>query len=296
MKKFLQKPFKYSLTKNILLIIGILVVGYVIINLFLRIITRHNQELTVPDMTGMNLAEASAVAAEADLRLEVTDSVYIRGMERGAIARQNPEPGGKVKKNRRILLVINSVIPRQSTMPSLTGFSLRQARTELASNGLNIGKLIYVNDMATDNVLAQQYMGEDIEPGTRLNSGTAIDLVLGLNPADSATFIPYIIGYRYQMAGSLCLRPVSPGFRFHKRTQRHFRNPVPVQRRLTHPRTRGGNRQHRCPALTGSQYPFPTLSRRRYPRKMRTIPTRRTTRVSSSTIMSRQTAARACSA
>ena len=203
MKKIFKKPFKYSLTKNILLIIGILVVGYVIINLFLRIITRHNQELTVPDMTGMNLAEAAAVAAEADLRLEVTDSVYIRGMERGAIARQNPEPGGKVKKNRRILLVINSVIPRQSTMPSLTGFSLRQARTELASNGLNIGKLIYVNDMATDNVLAQQYMGEDIEPGTRLNSGTAIDLVLGLNPADSATFIPYIIGYRYQMATEL---------------------------------------------------------------------------------------------
>ena len=169
MKKFLQKPFKYSLTKNILLIIGILVVGYVIINLFLRIITRHNQELTVPDMTGMNLAEASAVAAEADLRLEVTDSVYIRGMERGAIARQNPEPGGKVKKNRRILLVINSVIPRQSTMPSLTGFSLRQARTELASNGLNIGKLIYVNDMATDNVLAQQYMGEELLHDNSLN-------------------------------------------------------------------------------------------------------------------------------
>lgn len=203
MKQFLQKPFKYSLTKNILLILGILLAGYLIISLLLKIITRHNQELSVPDMTGMNLAEASAVAAEADLRLEVTDSVYIRGMERGAIARQNPEPGGKVKKNRRILLVINSIIPRQSTMPSLTGFSLRQARTELASNGLNIGKLIYVNDMATDNVLAQQYMGEDIEPGTRLNSGTAIDLVLGLNPADSATFIPYIIGYRYQMATEL---------------------------------------------------------------------------------------------
>ena len=203
MKKFLQKPFKYSLTKNILLIIGILVVGYVIINLFLRIITRHNQELTVPDMTGMNLAEASAVAAEADLRLEVTDSVYIRGMERGAIARQNPEPGGKVQKHRRILMVINAVIPRQSAMPTQTGLSRRTAMTVLASNGLNIGKRIYVNDMATDNVLAQQYMGEDIEPGTRLNSGTAIDLVLGLNPADSATFIPYIIGYRYQMATEL---------------------------------------------------------------------------------------------
>ena len=203
MKKFLQKPFKYSLTKNILLILAILAAGYIIINLSLRLITRHNQELTVPDLTGMSLAQAAAVAEEADLRLEVTDSVFIRGMERGAISRQNPTAGSKVKKNRRILLVINSIVPRQSTMPSLTGFSLRQARTELASNGLNIGKLIYVNDMATDNVLAQQYMGEDIEPGTRLNSGTAIDLVLGLNPADSATFIPYIIGYRYQMATEL---------------------------------------------------------------------------------------------
>ena len=32
MKKFLQKPFKYSLTKNILLILAILAAGYIIIN------------------------------------------------------------------------------------------------------------------------------------------------------------------------------------------------------------------------------------------------------------------------
>ena len=200
MKKFLQKPFKYSLTKNILLILAILAVGYIIINLSLRLITRHNQELTVPDLTGMSLAQAVAVAEEADLRLEVTDSVFIRGMERGAISRQNPTAGSKVKKNRRILLVINSIVPRQSTMPSLIGFSLRQARTELTSNGLRVGRLLYTEDMATDNVLAQQLYGKDIEPGTRLNSGTAIDLVLGLNPTDSITFVPNVIGYRYQMA------------------------------------------------------------------------------------------------
>lgn len=202
-RQFLKKPFRYSLTKNILLIIGILVAGYVIINLSLKAVTRHNQELTVPDMTGMTLSEAAAVAEAAELRLEVTDSVYIRGMERGAISRQNPEPGSKVKKNRRILLVINSVIPRQSTMPSLTGFSLRQARTELISNGLNLGELIYEPDMATNNVLAQKHMGQDIEPGTRLNSGSRIDLVLGLNPSDSMTFVPNVTGYRYQMAVEL---------------------------------------------------------------------------------------------
>lgn len=203
MKQFLQKPFKYSLTKNILLILGILVAGYLLITLSLKIITRHGQEYEVPDFSGMSLTEAAGAAEDLDLRLEVTDSVYIRGMERGAIARQNPEPGSKVKKNRRILLVINSVIPRQSTMPSLVGFSLRQARTELASNGLNVGRLIYEMDMATNNVLAQRYNGRDIAPGTRLNSGSYIDLVLGLNPADSITYVPNVIGYRYQMATEL---------------------------------------------------------------------------------------------
>ena len=191
------------MTQNILLILAILLVGYLIVNLSLRIVTRHNQELTVPDFYGMSLAEAAAAADDAKLRLEVTDSVYIRGIERGAITRQNPEAGSKVKKNRRILLVINSVAPRQSVMPSLTGFSMRQARTELNANGLNIGKLIYKEDIATNNVLAQQYKGRDIAPGTLLNSGSYIDLVVGLNPADSTTFVPNVIGYRYRMAVEL---------------------------------------------------------------------------------------------
>lgn len=203
MKRFLQKPFRVSLTKNILLIIGILAAGYIIVSLLLTVITRHNQELTVPDFSGMSLQEAAAAADEADLRLDVTDSVYIRGMERGVITRQNPIPGSKVKKNRRILLVINSVVPRQSIMPSLVGYSMRQARTELTATGLNIGRLIYVEDIATNNVLAQQYKGRDIAPGTQLNSGSYIDLVVGLNPADSTTFVPNVIGYKYQMASEL---------------------------------------------------------------------------------------------
>ena len=68
MKKIFKKPFKESLTQNILLILAILLVGYLIVNLSLRIVTRHNQELTVPDLTGMSLAQAAAVAEEADLR------------------------------------------------------------------------------------------------------------------------------------------------------------------------------------------------------------------------------------
>ena len=202
-RKILSRPFKESFIKNILLIAAVIIAGYAAVIIFLNITTRHNQELSVPDFSGMTIAEAKAVAEQTGLRIDVTDSVYIRSMERGTISRQNPEAGSKVKKNRRILLVINSMRPRQSVMPSLTGYSLRQARTELAANGLNIGRLIYEPDMATDNVLAQQVNGKDITPGTHINSGSSIDLVLGLNPADSSTFVPDVIGYRYQMATEL---------------------------------------------------------------------------------------------
>ncbi len=195
-----KKPFKNSLTKNGLLILGILVVGYIVIVLSLRFITRHNNELSVPDFAGMTVEKAELLADAMHLRLDVTDSVYIRGMERGVISRQNPIAGSKVKKDRRILLVINSIAPQMSEVPSVVGLSLRQAKTELMANGLNVGKLIYVTDLATNNVLAQKINGEDVEPGTQVVSYSSIDLVLGLNPDNNTTYVPNLIGYKYLLA------------------------------------------------------------------------------------------------
>ncbi len=199
-KKKQRKPFKQSLTRNILLIVAIVIAGYAIIVGGLRFITRHNQELSVPDFSGLTVEEAKLVADYLELRLEVTDSVYIRGMERGVISRQNPIAGSMVKKNRRILLVINCVSPKMSEMPAVVGLSLRQAKTEIIASGLNVGRLIYQEDMATNNVLAQKINGRDVEPGTKVLSSSTVDLVLGLNPAKNTTFVPNLIGYKYLLA------------------------------------------------------------------------------------------------
>ena len=82
-------------------------------------------------------------------------------------------------------------------MPSLVGFSMRQAKAELARAGLTLGRLIYVRDIATNNVLRQQRGGVDIKAGTRLASGTTINLVLGLNPNENMTYVPKLIGKQY---------------------------------------------------------------------------------------------------
>ena len=134
------------------------------------------------------------------MRLEVTDSVYINRMAPGAIFRQNPQAGGKVKKNRRILLTINAMLPKMVSMPSTVGYSLRQAQSELLSSQLVLGKLIYVDDIATNNVIEQLYRGRPIAPGAKLPGESVIDLKVGVNRKDSAaTFVPEMRTVPYRL-------------------------------------------------------------------------------------------------
>jgi len=161
-----------------------------VIIILLNLITRHNKELQVPDFTRMTVHEALTIAEESHLRLEVTDSVFLPRMGRGEIFRQNPPAGSKVKKNRRILLTINSLQPKKVAMPSVTGYSLRQAKAELTARQLRVGKLIYVSDMATNNVLNQRFNGRVIEPGTMIETESEIDLEVGISSDEERTFIP----------------------------------------------------------------------------------------------------------
>ena len=176
-----------------LVVVVLLIVGAII---FLNVVTKHNQELIVPDLSNLTVEEARAVAEQEQMRVDVTDSVFVRRMKRGAVYRQNPVPGSKVKSGRRIALTINAVNPKEITMPNLVGYSTRQAKVELLSRGLVLGKLIYVQDMATNNVLRQLHGNREIEPGVMVESGTVIDLVVGLNSLDNVTYVPYLAGLR----------------------------------------------------------------------------------------------------
>ncbi|MBQ3521238.1 MAG: PASTA domain-containing protein [Bacteroidales bacterium] len=187
------------LIRHIILAGSSLLVVIFLLFTMLKFITRHNQEFEVPSFINMTVEEAEAVAREYELRLEVTDSVYINRMEPGAIFRQNPEAASKVKKNRRILLTINANQPKLVKMPELVGYSLRQAQSELVSNQLSLGKLIYVKDIATNNVLGQLYKGRAIAEGEKIPSESVIDLKLGINETDSTTYIPEIRGIPYRL-------------------------------------------------------------------------------------------------
>ncbi len=189
--------FNNWITKNIIGAVILILVLVFAAHFLLKIVTRHNKEITVPDFTNMTLSEAQTLATKYGMRVQVTDSVYVKRMARGSIYRHNPAAGDRVKKGRRIMLTINAVTSKNVTMPNLVGYSMRQAKAELLSRGLHLGKLIYVNDIATNNVISQLYRNAEIEPGVKIESESYVDLVVGLNPNDNSTYVPYVTGSRY---------------------------------------------------------------------------------------------------
>ena len=55
---------KYIWIKHISLIGVILIVLFIGINIFLKLVTKHNHELVVPDLTNMPLSEEERLAEE----------------------------------------------------------------------------------------------------------------------------------------------------------------------------------------------------------------------------------------
>ena len=195
-KDFPGKWFLKHLVAAFIVLVA-LIVGAII---FLNVVTQHNKELIDPDMSNLSVEDARVEAEKNKMVIDVTDSVFVKRMKRGAVYRQNPAPGSKVKQGRRIALTINAVNAKKVTMPNLVGFSMRQAKAELLSRGLVLGKLIYIQDMATNNVLKQLYRNNEVEPGTMIESESVVDLVVGLNGHDFATYVPDVIGLKCMSA------------------------------------------------------------------------------------------------
>lgn len=192
--------FSNWVVRNLILAVLFILALTVIGSVLLSIITEHNKTVTVPDFSNMSIEQATRLAEENEIRVEVTDSIYARRMAKGAVVSQNPKAGESVKRGRRVILTTNAVMPKMVTMPDLVGLSMRQAKAELLSKGLFLGKLIYVTDMATNNVLKQLYRNTEIRSGRKIESGAEIDLVVGLSDLDCTTSIPDVTGMKYLRA------------------------------------------------------------------------------------------------
>lgn len=146
----------------------------------LQFYTKHGDYLTVPDLKGKHLDQLTSNPDYGDFVFVVIDSAFSPNTPRGTVLHQDPFPESKVKQGRKIYLTIVSSIPEKTSMPDLKFLTLRQAISELESSGLKVGKLQYIQTFDEDAVQQQFYENQVIEPGTKIEKGSVINMTVGM--------------------------------------------------------------------------------------------------------------------
>src|SRR6266481_10149575 len=99
----------------------------------------HGREVSMPNLVGKNVSDASSELRSRGLILRVADRVY-SDLPINVVVRQTP-PAGLLMKESQQAHVVLSLGQRQLQIPLLEGNSLRASRIELLRAGLQVGEV-----------------------------------------------------------------------------------------------------------------------------------------------------------
>ncbi len=181
---------------HVLAIIGALFLLLILFfQFFLPSYTHHGETVTVPDLENFQYKEIENYIEERGLRYEIVpDSGFVADAPPLSVLKQEPRPGSKVKKNRKIYITLNAQNAPLIKMPNLVNSPLKNAQEVLANYGLIRGEIIYVPDIAINVVLDQKYRGRSIKEGFEIAKGSEIDLVVGDGLGKQSLDIPNLVG------------------------------------------------------------------------------------------------------
>lgn len=162
--------------------------------------TNHGQSITVPKLKDMKLADLEDYLDDKDLRMEVSDCVFVAGAEPLTVISHFPKEGSQVKEGRKIYITITAERAPLIHMPKVTDLSLHSAEMQLKQVGLMKGQIIFKPDLAENTVLEQQFNGSKIEPGSMISKGSMVDLVVGNGIGSAQIDIPNIVGKPFDEA------------------------------------------------------------------------------------------------
>lgn len=148
----------------------------------------HGREVSMPNLVGKNVGEASQALRSKGLILRVADRVY-SDLPINQVVRQTPSPGMLMKVSQQAHVVL-SLGQRELEIPPLEGNTLRVSRIELLRGGLQVGEVstVMLPDEPTDTVVIQ-----NPKPG-KGGATPRVDVLVAGAPKDKAYVMPYLIG------------------------------------------------------------------------------------------------------
>jgi beta-lactam-binding protein with PASTA domain len=142
--------------------------------------TRQGNFIKVPNLNTITIVDAQELLRDQDLNYEVIDSARFNpDYAPFAVIEQTPLAGEMVKKNRKIYLTLNPANYNEVILPDVIQITRRSAESTLRAVGLEIGEILYQDNIGKDMVLQLRYDQAPIAPGDKLPKTSRVDIVLG---------------------------------------------------------------------------------------------------------------------
>lgn len=146
---------------------------------WLDVYTHHGESIIVPNVNGLPVKEAQNEFSKKNLRVEIVDSNYVKGILAGAVLEQKPAAGSKVKIGRTIYLTINSGEAPKVTIPDIIdNSSFRQAEARLRALGFKLTEPEYIEG-EKDWIYGVKYNGKELTSGEKIPREAVLTLCVG---------------------------------------------------------------------------------------------------------------------
>ncbi len=106
-------------------------------------IALHGHEVTIPELAGMTVAEASQAALRTGVGLNIENRFYSTTVPAGRILSQTPAAGTTVRHGWQ-MRVTESLGPQQVTIPDVVGEPVQQASMNVRRTHLDLGTLAHI--------------------------------------------------------------------------------------------------------------------------------------------------------
>ncbi|HHW62145.1 MAG TPA: PASTA domain-containing protein, partial [Syntrophomonadaceae bacterium] len=144
------------------------------------VVSKGNKEVKVPNITGIDVKDASYRLSEKGLNLGDVKESYDDRYAEGIIISQKPSAGATVQAGTSVDVVISKgKQPNRCSVPDLRGLYLDAARTKLADQKLVLGS---VSKQSSNQYYEGQIMAQGVEPGVLVEEGSSINVVVSTGP------------------------------------------------------------------------------------------------------------------
>lgn len=180
--------------KLVYTLISVIVLSVIVLFLFDQVYMPWyvtSEEVVVPNVIGLDKEQASQMLANLKLNPVIQGPRYdnVDPKPENQIILQRPTAGSNVKINRRIYIFYSGGAPKIE-MPDLTNKTLRDAEITLGRLKLAIGKVMEErSEKPANTIIEQQY-----EPGSQLEKGSTVDLVVSYGPKLGHIRTPGLLG------------------------------------------------------------------------------------------------------